>query len=93
MYCTLVEARYHTVMSDSSWEKRVYDHRLRDYVRETRYVSVAVRLSVPKSTISGWLKALAQDVVTHEIFDLNDLQVRRRILNREWLKKHGGSTH
>ena len=70
-------------MSASSCDKKVYDHRLRDYVRETRDVSFAVGLGVPKTTISGWLKATPRDVVSHEVFDLNDLQVRRRILKLE----------
>jgi transposase InsO family protein len=70
-------------MSASSCDKRVYDHRLRDYVRETRDVSFAVSLGVPKTTISGWLKATPRDVVSHEVFDLNDLQVRRRIFKLE----------
>ena len=70
-------------MSELNTAKRVYDHRLRNYVRETGDVSVAIGLSVPRSTISSWLNSPVQDVVTHEVFDLDDLQVRRRILNLE----------
>jgi len=70
-------------MNDSHCEKRIYDHRLREYVRVTRDTKLAVSLGVPQSTIRGWLNAPAKDVVSHEVFDLNDIQVRERILNLE----------
>ncbi len=57
-------------MSDPGSEKRIYDHRLRDYVRETRDTKIADSLGVPRSTIRGWLNAPAQEVVSHEVFDL-----------------------
>jgi putative transposase len=70
-------------MSESTPTKRVYDYRLRNYVRQTRDDSIAISLGVPRSTISSWLNSPVQEVVTHEVFDLDDLQVRRRILNLE----------
>ena len=70
-------------MSDLLCKKRVYDHRLRDFVRETQNTTFALNLGVPRSTISNWINVSTQDVVSHEIFDLNDIQIRNRILNLE----------
>ena len=70
-------------MNDSECQKRIYDHRLRDCVRETGNVGIAKKLGVPRTTISSWLDTPRQDVISHEVFDLDDLQVRRRILKLE----------
>ena len=66
--------------AESRIKRRVYDHRIRDYIRETGDVSFAVSLGVPRSTASCWLVAPIRSVVTHEVLDLNDVQVRARIL-------------
>ena len=52
-------------------------------MRQTRDTKIATGLGVPRSTVSGWLNSPVQEIVTHEVFDLDDLQVRRRILNLE----------
>jgi len=70
-------------MSDSHTKKQVYDHRLREFVRETQNVNFALNLGVPRSTISNWINSPNQEVITHEIFDLNDIQVRQSILSLE----------
>ena len=70
-------------MSKPRSTKHVYDFRLRNYVRQTRDTKIATGLGVPRSTVSGWLNSPVQEIVTHEVFDLDDLQVRRRILNLE----------
>lgn len=70
-------------MSEPRSAKRVYDYRLRNYVRQNRDSKIAIDLGVPRSTVSGWLKSPVQEIVTHEVFDLDDLQVRRRILKLE----------
>ena len=69
--------------AESIIKRRVYDHRLRDYIRETGDVSFAVSLGVPRSTARSWLVAPIRSVVSHEVFDLNDVQVRARILKLE----------
>ncbi len=70
-------------MSNSSCKKKVYDHRLRNFVRETQNVTFALNLDVSRSTISSWLTTPTQDVISHEVFDLDDIQVKRRILKLE----------
>ena len=71
------------MIAESTIKRRVYDHRLRDYVRVTSDVSFAVSLGVPRSTARSWLKAPIRSVVSHEVFDLHDVQVRARILRLE----------
>ena len=70
-------------MTDSTYEKKVYDHRLRNYIRETKNISFALKLDVARSTISNWIHSPTQVVISHEIFDLNDIQIRHRILQLE----------
>ena len=56
---------------------------LRDMVRETGDMKIALDLGVPRSTASSWLNAPACEVVSNDIFDLTDIQVRARILKLE----------
>ena len=71
-------------MKPTPQKKRVYDHRLREYVRKTGDVSLAKDLEVPRSTINGWLHGPELEVVSHEIFDMtDDPLVRQRILKLE----------
>lgn len=66
--------------------QRTYDHRLRDWVRRTGDVAIAVRLGVPRSTAAGWLRRGSPTVVTTEQLAANDsdprievLRLRRRV--------------
>ncbi len=61
-------------------QKQLYDHRLRDLVRETGDISIALELGVPRSTATGWLTSPHRPVISHELFDLTDVQVRARIV-------------
>ena len=42
-------------MDSTQNRKRIYDHRLREYVRTTGDVKLAQDLDVPRSTINDWL--------------------------------------
>jgi transposase InsO family protein len=63
--------------------KHVYDHRLRNLVRETGNIDIALKLGVPRSTATGWLTAPMRPVISHELSDLSDVQIQARILKLE----------
>ena len=46
--------------------QRRYDHRMRELVRETGNVNIALESGVPGSTASGWLSQSVADVVSIE---------------------------
>jgi hypothetical protein len=46
-----------------------YDHRLRELVRSTGNVDLAIRHGVPRSTARGWLTATGAEVVTVDIVE------------------------
>lgn len=56
--------------------QRTYDHRLRDLVRRTGDVGVAIGLGVPRSTAAGWLRSGSSAVVTTEQLGVNELDPR-----------------
>lgn len=65
---------------------QTYDHRLRDLVRQTRDVTVATSVGVPRSTANGWLRESPRATVTVDALSMDgqDLQVeilrlRRRV--------------
>jgi hypothetical protein len=57
-----------------------YDHRLRDLVQRTGDVTIAIDLGVPRSTARGWLSATPGVVVTLELADLTEPDLRLEIL-------------
>ena len=68
-------------MKSTQQTKRVYDHRLREYVRTTGDVSLAKELGVPRSTINDWRQGPELEVVTDPVFHMTDDPLaRRRIL-------------
>ena len=74
-------------MSDRQHEQRVYDHRLRQLVRDTGDIRVATEIGVPRSTAAGWLRAEPQDVVTLDPLGMREtelqlelVKLRRRVL-------------
>ena len=56
--------------------QRSYDHRLKQLVRQTGRIDVALQSGVPRSTAYGWLTHSHSDVVTLDVFDVDvaDLQ-------------------
>src|SRR2546426_5470673 len=57
-----------------------YDHRLRDLVHRTGDVVVATDLGVPRSTARGWLGAAPTVVVSLDVVDLTEPELRQEIL-------------
>ncbi len=57
-----------------------YDHRLRDLVQRTGDLTIATDLGVPRSTARGWLGAAPTVVVSLEVADLTEPELRQEIL-------------
>jgi putative transposase len=66
-------------MPTTSRPQQRYDHRLRDLVRRTGDLTIATDLGVPRSTARGWLRATARVVVTPELADLTEPELRQEI--------------
>ena len=59
---------------------KTYDHRLRDLVRQTRDVSLATRIGVPRSTASGWLKGPTRSTVTVDVLSMSEQELKVEVL-------------
>ena len=57
-----------------------YDHRLRELVHRTGDLSIATDLGVPPSTARGWLGIAPTVVVSLEVADLTELELRQEVL-------------
>jgi hypothetical protein len=57
-----------------------YDHRLRELVQRSGDVTVATDLGVPRSTARGWLGATPTVVVSLDVADLTEPELRREVL-------------
>jgi putative transposase len=66
-------------MPITSRPQQRYDHRLRDLVRRTGDLTIATDLGVPRSTARGWLRATPRVVVTLELADLTEPELRQEI--------------
>jgi len=67
-------------MATTSRRQQRYDHRLRDLVQRTGDLSIAMDLGVPCSTASGWLDAAPTAVVSLEVANLTEPELRQEIL-------------
>src|SRR5687767_9683483 len=68
--------------------QRRYDHRLRDLVQGTGDVTIAMDLGVPRSTARGWLSKAPKVVVSLDVTDLKESELRQEILDlRRRVKK------
>ena len=67
-------------MTTTSRPQQRYDHRLRDLVQRTGDLTIATDLGVPRSTARGWLGAAPTVVVSLEVADLTEPELRREIL-------------
>src|ERR671919_1694946 len=65
---------------NQSRPQRRYDHRLRDLVHRTGDLTIATDLGVPRSTARGWLGATPRVVVSLEVADLTEPELRQEIL-------------
>ena len=70
-----------------------YDHRLRDLVQRTGDVTVATDLGVPRSTARGWLGAAPTVVVSLDVADLTEPELRQEVLKlrRRVREAHGAA--
>ena len=68
-------------MTTTSRPQRRDDHRLRDLVQRTGDLTITTDLGVPRSTARGWLRATPTMVVSLEVRDLTEHELRQEILN------------
>ena len=68
-----------TVMSTARPQQR-YDHRLRQLVQRTGDLTIATDVGVPRSTARGWLCTAPTVVVSLDVADLPELELRQEIL-------------
>jgi len=66
-------------MTTSRRQQR-YDHRLRDLIQRTGDLTIAMELGVPRSTARGWLRAAPTAVVSLEVADLTEAELRQEIV-------------
>jgi hypothetical protein len=64
-------------MPTTARSQQRYDHRLRSLVQRTGDVTVATDLGVPRSTARGWLTATPTVVVSLDVADLTEPELRR----------------
>jgi hypothetical protein len=57
-----------------------YDHRLRELVQRTGDLTIATDLGVPRSTARGWLRTAPTVMVSLEMANLTELELRQEIL-------------
>ena len=67
-------------MTTTARPQQRYDHRLRDLVQRTGDVTIATDLGVPRSTARGWLGAAPTVVVSLDVADLTEPELRQEIL-------------
>ena len=67
-------------MATRSGPQRRYDHRLRDLVQRTGDLTIATDLGIPRSTARGWLGVRPSAVVSLEVADLTEPELRQEIL-------------
>jgi hypothetical protein len=67
-------------MPTTARPQRRYDHRLRNLVQRTGDLTVATDLGVPRSTARGWLRAAPNAVVSLDVADLTDPELRWEVL-------------
>src|SRR5687768_16824432 len=67
-------------MTTVSRPQQRYDHRLRDLVQRTGDLTIATDLGVPRSTAREWLRATPTIVVSLEVADLTEQELRQEIL-------------
>jgi hypothetical protein len=65
--------------------QRRYDHRLRELVQRSGDLTIATNLGVPRSTARGWLGAALTVVISLEVADLTEPELRHEIVK---LRRH-----
>ena len=67
-------------MTTTARPQQRYDHRLRDLVQRTGDLTIATDLGVPRSTARGWLRTAPTVVVSLEVADLTEPELRQEVL-------------
>jgi hypothetical protein len=67
-------------MTTTCRRQQRYDHRLRDLIQRTGDLTIATDLGVPRSTARGWLGAAPTTVISLEVANLTEPELRREIL-------------
>ena len=67
-------------MKTASRTQRRYDHRLRDVVRRRGDLTIATDLGVPRSTARGWLVTAPRVVISVDVANLTEAELRQEIL-------------
>jgi putative transposase len=67
-------------MMTTSRPQQRSDHRLRDLVQRTGDLTIATNLGIPRSTARGWLGAAPPVVVSLELANLTEPELRQEIL-------------
>ena len=67
-------------MAEQRRQQRIYDHRLKELVRQAGNLTIATRLGVPRSTAAGWLRRQPQDVITLDVLELREKQLQAEVL-------------
>jgi putative transposase len=81
------ERRMIILMTTGRLQQR-YDHRLRDLVHGTGDMTIATDLGVPRSTARGWLGKAPKVVVSLDVTDLKESELRQEVLElRRRVKK------
>ena len=60
--------------------QRTYDHRLKNLVYETGDIQVATSQGVPRSTARGWLHLPRKEVVTLDIHESQEQELRHEVM-------------
>ena len=69
-----------TRMTTNLRPQQRYDHRLRDLVHRTADVTIATALGVPRSTARGWLGSAPTVVVSLDVANLSEPELRHEIV-------------
>lgn len=67
-------------MSTATRTQRRYDHRLKELVRATGNVTVAMESGVPRSTADGWRTRSSADVVSLDVIEENVAELQREVV-------------
>ncbi len=68
-------------MPTTTRRQNTYDHRLKEIVRSTGNVDIAIQRGVPPSTARGWLTKAATEVITLDAFDLSITDLQREVVS------------
>ncbi len=67
-------------MNSTNRSNKKYDYRLREIVRSSGDIKQATQLGVPRSTAYSWLTSNPVEIVTADIFDMDNHSLQKEIL-------------